>query len=46
MGCSPSPWENLEVDTVQGYVNFVYPGHEHAVEHGDGFHASVRPRTP
>ena len=45
MGCSASPWLNLDVDTVQGYVNLVYTGHEYTVEHGDGFHASVCPCT-
>ena len=42
MGCSTSPWLNLDVDAVQGHVNVVYPGHEYAVEHGDGFCTSVR----
>ena len=45
MGCSASPWLNLDVDTVQEYVNIVYTGYDYAVEHGDGFHSSVRPRT-
>jgi hypothetical protein len=42
MGCSASPWLALDADTVQGLVNHIYPGCEYAVEHGDGFHASVR----
>ena len=45
MGCSATPWLKLDVDTVQGHVNIVYTGHEYAVEHGDGFHTSVRPHT-
>ena len=45
MGCSASPWLNLDVDTVQEYVNIVYTGYNYAVEHGDGFHSSLRPRT-
>ena len=45
MGCSGSPWSNLDVDTIQDYVNFVYTGYDYAVEHGDGFHSTVRPHT-
>ena len=45
MGCSASPWLNLDVDTIQGHVNVIYVGHEYTVGHGDGFYTSVRPRT-
>lgn len=41
MGCSTSPWSNLDADTIQGHVNFIYAGHDYTVEHGDAFHASV-----
>ena len=41
MGCSASPWSNLDADTVQGHVNFIYSGHDYAVEHGNAFHSSV-----
>jgi len=45
MGCSASPWSKLDVDTVQGHVNFVYAGHKYVIENGDGFHASVCSHT-
>ena len=45
MGCSALPWLKLNADTIQGHVNTVYSGHDYAVERGDGFHASVCPRT-
>ena len=45
IGCSASPWLNLDVDTIQDYVNIVYTGYDYAVEHGDGFHSSVRLHT-
>jgi len=43
MGCSTSPWSSLDVDTIQGCVNFIYSGYDYAVEHGDAFHSSVSP---
>ena len=45
IGCSASPWLNLDLDTIQDYVNIIYTGYDYAVEHGDGFHSSVRPHT-
>ena len=41
MGCSASPLLNLDADTIQGHVNFVYSGHDYAVEHGNAFHSLV-----
>lgn len=45
IGCSVSPWLNLDVNTVQDYVNIIYMGYDYAIEHGDGFHSLVRPHT-
>ena len=46
ISCSKTPWMKLDVDTVQRHVNAAYPGYEHAVVRGDGFHSLVSPLTP
>jgi hypothetical protein len=47
VGCSRTPWENLDIDTIQVCVNKVYPTVEHVVKKGDALESSVsQPSLP
>ena len=41
MGCSLTPWQNLDIDALQGCVNLVYPGLDHVIKKGDPLISSV-----
>jgi len=41
VGCSATPWTNLDVKLIQGYTNSVYPGLDYVVEKGDPLDVSV-----
>ena len=41
MGCSLTPWQNLDINALQGYVNLVYPDLDHVVKKGDALISSV-----
>ena len=34
IGCSDTPWQNLEVDLLQGCMDNAYPGLDYVVEKG------------
>jgi len=41
VGCSATPWKNLDVDLLQGCTDLVYPGLDYTVEKGDALDLSV-----
>lgn len=41
VGCSVTPWKNLDVDLLQGCMGLVYPGVDYVVEKGDALDSSV-----
>jgi hypothetical protein len=41
VGCSGTPWTNLDVQSLQGCMNLVYPGLGYIVEKGDALETSV-----
>ena len=44
VGCSVTPWTNLDVESLQGCMNIVYPELEYVVEKGDPLNMSVSQR--
>ena len=41
VGCSATPWANLDVHLLQDFLSIVYPGTDHVVKKGDSVNASV-----
>ena len=41
VGCSETPWTGLDVELLQGCINFVYPELGYVVEKGDALDTSV-----
>ena len=41
VGCSATPWNNLDVDSIQRCMNLVYPQLGHVVEKGDALEITV-----
>ena len=41
VGCSVTPWANLDVSTLQGCVDTIYPGVDYTVRKGDLLELSV-----
>ena len=41
VGCSATPWVNLNVSSLQGCVDTVYPGIDYTVRKGDPLESSV-----
>ena len=41
VGCSATPWTNLNTESLQGYMNIIYPELEYVVEKGDPLDMSV-----
>lgn len=44
VGCSATPWTNLDVRLLQGCMNLVYPELGYVVEKGDSLDMSVSQR--
>lgn len=41
VGCSATPWVNVDVELLQVFMGTVYPGADHVVKKGDSVDASV-----